>query len=268
MAEQAGLRSTLDNLRHLHVHDGDAPKAAPPPAKSNSDSLLASLLNETSEEANRELQELQAKLRDKRQAEEDAKRKEEEGRRKVLDALREQEARRREDKILEREAANKPSQAQPVATFTPAPVTAAPKKSGAMAWAIATVAILGAGGAGYGWWASQKAADEAKAAAAAAAKVPVAAPVAVAPKPVPLPPPITIVKAPPTDARDPEWNEAGRATDRRPIEVAFVAPVVEVVKTSGSKGTGKRPTGDGGSTGGGGKGPRIKINALDLGGSK
>ncbi len=268
MAEQAGLRSSLDNLRHLHVDDGDAPKAATPPTKSNSDSLLASLLNETSEEANRELQELQTKLREKRQAEEDVKRKDEDGRRKVLDALREQEARRREDKIIEREAASKPSQAQPVAIFTPAPLVAEPKKSSAMAWVIASVAILGAGGAGYGWWSSQKAADEAKAAAAVAARVTAAAPAVAAPKAIPLPPPITIIKVPPIEARDAEWSEAGRVTDRRSIELSFVALPVEVVKTGGGKQAGKRPTGDGGNTGGGGKVPRLKIKALDLGGSK
>lgn len=271
-------RSTLESLRDMDIDDAPSSSAGAgpkPPSKSNGDSLLASLLNETSDEANRELLELQERLREKRHAEEESRRREEDARRRTLDTLREQEARRREDKIREREGGPAPvTKAQPVAAFVAPAIVAAPKKS-YTSWIIAGVALIVAGGAGVGWYLTseaqkaeaqkaQSAADEAakKAAAEVASAKAAAKPAA----PVAAPAPIIVVKAPPVEGRDTEQEQG--AFERRQLEVvaAVVAPEV-VAKPTGRTGprhTGPKPEP---TTRADGK-PRIKVGPLDLGGGR
>jgi hypothetical protein len=272
-------RSTLESLRDLDVDDAPSSAGAGKPGgkSGNGDSLLASLLNETSDEANRELQELQERLREKRHAEEEVRRRDEDARRRTLDNLREQEARRREEKQRERDGLPAPvTKAQPVAVFVAAPV-AAPAKKSYTTWIVSTVAVLALGGVGAGWYisnenqkqeaiaAKQKADAEATAAAKRAEAAVAAAKAAATPAVAPTP--IIVVKAPPIEGYDPE-PEIGKFERRQFEAVASIAPEV-VAKPSG--GHGPKHTGGGGKPDGGARGdgkPRITIAPLNLGGSK
>ena len=262
----------------------DAPSQRGPGHKPapTGDSLLASLLNETSEEANRELQEVQDRLRERRLAEEEVRRKDEDTRRRALDALREQESRRREDKLREREGGPIPvTRANPVAAFVPSPIAPVAKKS-PVGWIVAVVAVLAAGGVGVGWYvSSQNAAEQAriadadkKATAAAlaaqnkkereiaeaakdAAEKSAAAAMALAQK---------LSIQPRVEGRDPE-DLVAPSRERRPLELVGVLAVLEPTKPAHSGGHRTGPKGEDTKTGDGGK-PIIKIKGLDLGGTK
>ncbi len=271
MGEPTGLRSTLDNLRELNFDE--IPSAKPPsgararPAATG-DSLLTSLLNETSEEANRELKELQDKLRERRHAEEEAKRKDDDTRRRHLDTLREQERGRREDRLRDVEGGPPVSKAQPVQTFVAPPI--APAKRSIGSWLVAGVALVAAGAAGTGWYLTQKnAAEQAKQREAEARAVPPAnqkpveltAPAAVAAAPAP----VIIVKRPPVEARalESEQGESMRRDYEFNHTLAEVDPKAPAkVKTGRTGGKPAEPTTN--SSGG----PKIKIKALNLGGDK
>lgn len=275
MGESTGLRSTLDDLNKLPFDEPSSARSpsgarSKPAASGAGESLLASLLNETSEEANRELRELQDKLRERRQAEDDARRKEEEQRRKHLDSLREQENRRRGERLREAEEGPAVSKAQPAQAFV-APPIAAPKRS-IGGWVVAGVALVAAGAAGTGWYLTQqKAAEQAAAQREAAAKaVPVAGPEPVKltapPAVAAAPAPVVVVKRPPVDMRTFELEQGQSA--RREYEFNYTLAAVDP-KPASKPHTGRpgvsRPSEPAANSSGG---PRIKIKALNLGGDK
>ncbi|MFT5434366.1 MAG: hypothetical protein ACI9OJ_005079 [Myxococcota bacterium] len=181
MADDSAARSSLDDLKHLHVVDEVAPKPSAPAPDDGGD-LLASLLSETRDETKRELDQIKAELEQRKQAGLDAQREVDQARRAKLDVMREEEAERRESMIRQRrekeEAAERARNPQP-AVAAAAPAEPESKKTG---WLVAAAAIVIAGVTGGGWYmSSQKAEPVATPVAKVEPVKPAVAPVAVAP---------------------------------------------------------------------------------------
>lgn len=197
MADDNALRSTLEELREMDkVDEGRRPSGPaqldPPGKSSGGSSLLADLLNETSDEAQRELDDIKAQLQARRQAEADEKQAKDDARREQLDTLRREEAHRREDMIRQREekrnGGKRGTIEQPIEVprrvAAPTPVAPEPKKSAAPMM-VTAVLVLGAGVAAFYFYTQANQPPP-------AAPAP---PIAVAPPAAPVAEPVGLTKA-------------------------------------------------------------------------
>ena len=131
MADKSALRSDSDKRNN----ETDSPAAAPATTSNRrptENSLLADLLSETSNEAQRELDQIKAELQSRKDAEVEARRAAESQRRAELDRLREAELRRREAALRSPEENAAQQRAAVAPTFSAAHesvVIDAPKKA-------------------------------------------------------------------------------------------------------------------------------------------
>jgi hypothetical protein len=100
MADDSVLRSSLKEVKDMQ--EKDSGESAPNPTTSSGSSLLDELLQETNQQAKREMEQVKAQLRDREAASEEAQRQADVERRKRLDDLRDQEAKRRDSMIAAR----------------------------------------------------------------------------------------------------------------------------------------------------------------------
>ena len=166
MADKSALRSDSDKRNN----ETDSPAAAPAKTTSSrptENSLLADLLSETSNEAQRELDQIKAELQSRKDAELEARRAAESQRRAELDRLREAELRRREAALRspEEDAAHQRSTAAPALSAAHESVVIdTPKKSSGPIYAVAAVLIAAIATAGWYFTTKEKVQAEAQAA--------------------------------------------------------------------------------------------------------
>ena len=285
MPDDSALRATLEELKELQ----DSDEARRPAKKQEAagetpafvgGSLLDDLLNETSGEAQREVEEIRSQLADKKAAEAAARKESHARRRAQLDALREQESQRREAMIQRRErqlahgTAGPAPEKAPESVVEHVSVVAAPQKSSnAGLFAIAAVLFLGLLGAGWLFWLQQHDAKQsADASQQTPAEVAETAPVktaekaaTAAPEPAAAKPAAAVPAKPAVVALAVEFREIEPEADGYPRRmVELMAP------RSGKRGGKARRGGKRGGAKRGGKrgGKRIRIRALNLGGSK
>lgn len=158
MPDDSALRTTLKALKD--VADSDEarkpiePQRTASPVASGGSSLLAELLEETSGEAQRELEQIKAQLADKKRVQEESRQARESERRAQLDELRAQERERRADMIRQREKGNRDETEEQVVAVEASRAAKAPAagKSHGIAYALVALILLGCAGGGAYWY--------------------------------------------------------------------------------------------------------------------